>query len=285
MSYIYNLTDTWNAAGTTFTSIKMNVTDTASAAGSKLIDLQKGSASYFQVDKNGNVGVGQSSVTAVFGTTLEVKGSTGATQKFAGSTVSGYLYASDGLGVGGLTLQSNHPLLFATNDQERMRIDAVGNVGIGQNSITAVFGRTISVTGTSGATHRITGAAVTSLWYCSDGLARVSFGSSTSHPLTFFTSDLERARIDTSGNVLLGTTASPTTGTQCLTIETGTAPTATPADTFTIYSSAVSAGNTTLSLYTEGTPVSNSSDATVTRKIAIRINGTLYYLLADTDAS
>ena len=50
---IFNLTDTWNAGGTTFTAIKMNATDTASAAGSLLIDLQVGAASKFKVGKTG----------------------------------------------------------------------------------------------------------------------------------------------------------------------------------------------------------------------------------------
>jgi len=40
MAYIYDLTDTWNAGGTTFNGIKLNVTDTASAASSKLVSLQ-----------------------------------------------------------------------------------------------------------------------------------------------------------------------------------------------------------------------------------------------------
>ena len=50
---IYALTDTWNAGGTTFTGIGLNVTDTASAAGSALIDLQVGGASQFKVSKAG----------------------------------------------------------------------------------------------------------------------------------------------------------------------------------------------------------------------------------------
>lgn len=53
MSNIYNLTDTWNAAGVTFTAIKMNVTDTASAAGSRLIDLQVAGSSRLYLDKSG----------------------------------------------------------------------------------------------------------------------------------------------------------------------------------------------------------------------------------------
>lgn len=50
-----NLTATWDAGGTTFTAIKMNVTDSASAADSKLLDLQRGGSSMFSVDKFGAV--------------------------------------------------------------------------------------------------------------------------------------------------------------------------------------------------------------------------------------
>lgn len=50
-----NLTATWNAGGTTFTAIKMNVTDTASAAGSLLMDLQVGGSSQFSVTKGGKI--------------------------------------------------------------------------------------------------------------------------------------------------------------------------------------------------------------------------------------
>lgn len=63
MAYIYNLADTWNAAGTTFTAIKMNVTDTASAAGSLLMDLQVGGSSKFSVGKGGIVFLPQAAAT------------------------------------------------------------------------------------------------------------------------------------------------------------------------------------------------------------------------------
>ena len=55
MANIYDLTDTWSDGATTYTSIKMNVTDTASAAASKLIDLQVGGSSLFSVDKVGKI--------------------------------------------------------------------------------------------------------------------------------------------------------------------------------------------------------------------------------------
>jgi hypothetical protein len=63
MAYIYDLADTWNASGTTFTAIKMNVTDTASAAASLLMDLQVGGVSKFSVDKTANIGISGSSTT------------------------------------------------------------------------------------------------------------------------------------------------------------------------------------------------------------------------------
>lgn len=106
---------------------------------------------------------------------------------------------------------------------------------------------------------------------------------STSY-LDFGTNSTPKVRIDNPGNLLIGTTTSPTTGTQCLTIETGTAATASPADTITIYSTDLSAGNTMLSLYTEGTPVNANTTAATTHRIAIRVNGTVYYLLANTAA-
>jgi hypothetical protein len=52
---IYALTDLWNAGGTTFKGIALDVTDTASASGSLLMDLQVGSVSQFQVTKAGAV--------------------------------------------------------------------------------------------------------------------------------------------------------------------------------------------------------------------------------------
>jgi hypothetical protein len=53
--YLYQLSDVWNAGGTTFTAIKMSVTDTASASGSLLMDLQVGGVSQFKVSKTGAV--------------------------------------------------------------------------------------------------------------------------------------------------------------------------------------------------------------------------------------
>ena len=52
---IYDMAQTWNNGATTFTGIKLNVTDTASAATSKLLDLQVGGSSKLRVLKTGFV--------------------------------------------------------------------------------------------------------------------------------------------------------------------------------------------------------------------------------------
>ena len=61
-----DLTATWNAGGTTFTAVKMNVTDTASAAGSLLLDLQVGGVSRFKVDKTGRTEISTASVGTMY---------------------------------------------------------------------------------------------------------------------------------------------------------------------------------------------------------------------------
>lgn len=52
---VLSLSQTWNASGTTFTAIDLNVTSTAAAAASMLMNLRKGGASIFQVRNDGIV--------------------------------------------------------------------------------------------------------------------------------------------------------------------------------------------------------------------------------------
>jgi hypothetical protein len=84
MSYIYNLTDTWNAVGTSFNGIKMAITNTASASGSYMINLTTSGATTgsFTVDKSGNV---SASGALTLGTVLSVaNGGTGLATLTAG---------------------------------------------------------------------------------------------------------------------------------------------------------------------------------------------------------
>lgn len=97
MANIFNMVDTWNDAATTFTSIKMNTTDTASAAGSLLMDLQVGGVSRFAVDKTGYLSSPGFSSSSTFtragletGTNANLSMASGSTFTFRSATTSMY---------------------------------------------------------------------------------------------------------------------------------------------------------------------------------------------------
>jgi hypothetical protein len=52
---VQSFTQTWNAAGVTFTGWQLNITSTASAAASLLMDLQVGGVSQYKVSKSGQI--------------------------------------------------------------------------------------------------------------------------------------------------------------------------------------------------------------------------------------
>ena len=121
-------------------------------------------------------------------------------------------------------------------------------------------------------------ASVANTRFTTKGSATTSttwaFLAQNSTPATLFS-------ITNSASVLIGTTTANATATNTLGILNGTAPSAGLTDAIQIYSSDLSAGNTMLSLYTEGTVVGVGTPA-ADRTIAIRHNGTVYYLLAST---
>lgn len=409
MAFIYDLSDTWNAGATTFTAIKMNVTDTASAAGSKLIDLQVGGTTRFDVDKNGQVeisagtallpslarlsdtntgmwfpaadtiawstggsermrissagfvGIGTSNPptllslasSAAFGAqifalstavdafgpywnsekrrgsaaanagdllgtfmfrSLDTGGSPQnaayiqATSQGAGATWHSARFDFNSLDASGafgtrLTVGDNgiaapagavalpsisrngdpntgfwfpalDTIAASTNGAEAIRILSSGNVGIGTSSPGAKLQVNSEI--------RVSDGTINLRSITSSGISY--FGNITNHPLAIQTNNVERIRVSADGNVGIGTSTFGTSAVSALAIATGTAPTTGPANTIQIYSTDLSAGNTMLSLFTEGTVVNANTTAAATHRIAIRVNGTVYYLLANTAA-
>jgi hypothetical protein len=97
----------------------------------------------------------------------------------------------------------------------------------------------------------------------------------------------EKLRLTGFGNLGIGVSTFGTSATRTLAILNGTEPSSGPADTLQIYSVDRSAGNTIPAIYCEGSGVTNAgiTSTAVTHKIALKVNGTVYYLLATTNAT
>jgi len=151
------------------------------------------------------------------------------------------------------------------------------NGGISSLSINSDTQGVLRVTGATSVTTDITSVG-------DRGILRTV----SNHPLAFETNNTERMRLDASAsNLGLNTTTFGTSAAGVLALGTGTAPTSGPADTVQLFSVDRTAGNTIPGIRCEGSGVTNAgiTNTTVTHKIAMQVNGTIYYLLATTNAT
>jgi len=160
-----------------------------------------------RIDSSGNVGIGTTTPKTISGQThLTINQAATGTQ-VAGLTFrigdgdSGTIvsYPSNGEGLRLTTFNADKDITFFkhanSSDTELMRINSSGNVGIG----TASPARPLDVNGSM----RLPNDSVVE-W---GGISAAIYGSSTSNTLFFKTNSAERIRIDSAGNVGIGTTS------------------------------------------------------------------------------
>jgi hypothetical protein len=108
--------------------------------------------------------------------------------------------------VGYIHMIDNKPWIFSTNNTERMRITSGGNVCIGTTTSSGYGNINLDLSAGAGTSAYFvirTGSSSVIAEYALDGGAAY-LSTKTAHPLIFRTSDVERMRIASGGNVSIG---------------------------------------------------------------------------------
>ena len=243
----------------------------------------------------GLVTAGSATITgaATVGTTLSVTG----VSTFAAGTALLPALTTTGDTNTGIYFPAADTFAVTTAGVERYRVDSSGNLGVG---ITPTYKFHVK-DGGSEMYFRDNGITSELLINCeAGGNAALFFGDTADivrGGIVYSVADdslqlkgynnTERIRIDSSGNVGVGVTTFGTSAAKVLGLGTGTEPTTGPTGTVQLFTSTRSASNTIPAIFTEGSGVTNAAitNTTVTNKIAIKVNGTIYYLLATTSAA
>jgi hypothetical protein len=160
-----------------------------------------GASSTFVYDGNGNLGVG----TASPSTSIHVYKSGTASFRLQNTTTTMDSYVDASYGVFGTI--TNSPLIFTTNNVERIRVEAGGNVGVGTiapSNYGNAYIRNLTVYFTD---QNITLGAYYQASVAQYGIINSGdTNNANPMPLVFQGAGIERMRIDNSGNLLVGTT-------------------------------------------------------------------------------
>jgi hypothetical protein len=173
------------------------------------IAFSEGGVEALRIDSSGKVGIN----TTTMQSTFNVQGVDGNIANFSYPTAATELkVVCSTVNVIGIFTGTDDNFVFGTNSTERMRIDSSGNVGIGTSSPSYklhVLGSQLYLTN-SGNTELMTtntsGGTVTGgIQALSNQSVRV--GSITNYPVEMVINNSAKMTIDTSGNVLVGTSS------------------------------------------------------------------------------
>jgi hypothetical protein len=153
-----------------------------------------------------------------------------------GNNRRGSMFLDDSAGLWGwdVTASSGVPsYVWRSVSVEQMRLDSSGNLGIGLTNPTSRLELYGGAAGT--ATYATIGNATTAGLFGVGTGNDVQVRTAQAVPITFYTSGLERMRLDSSGNLGIGTASFGTSAVTVLGIANGTAPTSSPAGMGQLY--------------------------------------------------
>ena len=168
---------------------------------SGVLSFYTGTSAYNErarIDSSGNFGIGTTTINNKLevGGVIAVQRSTNTARVSTLSNESGnFVIAAD----------SNYNMIFNTGGSEKARFDTSGNLLVGATALIAA--EKLNLTSTASATYTLMQqtSGITAV-YGVNGTGAYS-GSYTNQPYLFYTNNTERAQIDSSGNLLVGTTS------------------------------------------------------------------------------
>ena len=185
----------------TVQGIKENATDGNYAAALRFTTRSNGSnlTERMRISSAGNVGIGTTSPNANLHVLSSGNGEI-EVERASGALINIQAQSAKGI----IGTDSNHDLGLKTNGGVRLTIDTSGNVGIGEPDPDS----TLTVKGASHTNFQVksnSGSTKAFIQTVQDTDVRI--GSSTDHPVMLYTNGIQRMRINSDGNVNIGTAA------------------------------------------------------------------------------